>query len=212
LTAARRLVNQTLVPRSQAGGNFGFIFSFGGVDWIESLPVLLPGRSPFHIYRRAFRFDAARFAAAERDLPPLPEGFAVRAIDAELLEEQPGAAQEILGTWPSIFTFLKHGCGAAVLRGLEVVSTCVAAFATAEKMEISVTTEEAYKRRGFARQAAAAFIRGCLEMGKQPNWDCFWDNAASTALAQSLGYSVERDYPIFYWEERAEELPVIGKE
>jgi RimJ/RimL family protein N-acetyltransferase len=212
LTAARRLVNNTLVPRSQAGGNFGFIFSFGGEDWIKSLPILLLGRSPFHIYRRAFSFDAERFAQAERSLPPLPEGFAVRAIDADLLSGQPGMLQEILGTWPSAFTFQKHGCGAAVLRGAEVASTCLAAFATAERMEISVTTAEAYRRRGFARQAAAAFIRGCLELGKQPNWDCFWDNAASTALAQSLGFSVQKEYPIFYWEEKPEDLSVSGKE
>jgi RimJ/RimL family protein N-acetyltransferase len=212
LTAARRLVNNTLIPRSQAGGTFGFIFSFGGQDWIKSLPILLLGRSPFHIYRRAFKFDAQRFAEVEQSLPALPEGFELRAIDADLLDEQPGIAQELLGTWPSVFNFLKNGCGAVVLRGSEVVSTCLAAFATAERMEISVTTAEAYRRRGFARQAAAIFIRRCLSLGKQPNWDCFWDNDSSTALAQTLGYSIQKDYPIFYWEERPEEIAPVGKE
>ena len=207
LTAARRRVNNALVPRSQATGNFGFLFSFSGEDWIKSLPILLLGRSPFHIFRRAFRFDPVQFARVEQELPPLPQGFALRAVDADLLDERPELAQDILGTWPSLYTYLKNGCGMAVIHGAEVASVCFAAFATSERMEISVTTAEAYRRRGFARQAAAAFIRVCLGRGKQPNWDCFWDNAPSAALAQSLGYGAHKDYPIFYWEERVEELP-----
>ena len=56
LEDARQLVTGALIPRSQAGGNFGFLFSFCGQDWIDSLPLLLPGRSPLHIFRRGMRF------------------------------------------------------------------------------------------------------------------------------------------------------------
>jgi RimJ/RimL family protein N-acetyltransferase len=197
-------VNNALVPRSQAGGNFGFLFSFSGQDWVDSLPMLLLGRSPFHIFRRTFYFDAERFAAAERDLPALPEGFEVREIDDNLLAAQPDLMQDILGTWPSVYTFFKHGCGAAVMHGSELASYCLSPFASGAMMEISVATAEPFKRRGLGRRAAAAFVRRCLNLGKQPNWECFWDNEASTRLAQSLGYTVRKDYPIFYWEERPE--------
>jgi len=210
LTAARRVVNGILVPRSQAGGNFGFLFSFSGPDWIASLPQLLLGRSPFHIFRRTFDFGPVRFGEIERELPPPPEGFAVREIDGALLAEQPGLVEEVLGTWPSVHGFLKNGCGAAVLRGGEVVSACLSPFATREKMEISANTTEGYQRRGLGRLAAAAFVRRCLERGKTPTWECFWDNAASTALAQSLGYTLKRDYPIFYWEEKEAAAHNVG--
>jgi hypothetical protein len=206
LTAARRVVSGTFVPHSQACGNFGFLFSFSGPDWIERLPLLLLGHHPFHIFRRAFTFQVERFVAAERALPTLPEGYTLRPIDADLLAEQPALRQEILGTWSSVPIFLAQGCGAAVLHGAEVASFCLAPFATHEKMEISVSTAEAFKRRGLARRAAAAFIRRCLELGKQPNWECFWDNEPSIGLARSLGYATQKDYPIFYWEEKPEPL------
>jgi RimJ/RimL family protein N-acetyltransferase len=212
LTAVVQIVNYSLVPRSQAEGNFGFLFSFSGRDWIDCLPALLPGRNLLSIFRRSFTFDLKRFAALERKLAPLPEGFELREIDEGFLREQPGVLQEVLNTWASADAFLKHGCGAAVMRGSEVASICFSAFSTAERMEIAVATAEPYRRHGFARYAAAAFIRRCLDLGKQPNWECFWDNEASIQLAQRLGYTFLNDYPIFYWEERLANLPANGNQ
>lgn len=211
LDRVRRTVHSVLVPRSQASGTFGFLFSFSGQDWIDRLPLLL-GRSPFQIFRRTFRLDQARFAQIENALPPLPEGYSLREIDAPLLEAAPGLAQDVLSTWSSLGAFLDRGYGMAVLRGQKPVSTCLAAFVTRRHMEISVVTQESERRRGLARCAAAAFMRGCLQRGKYPNWECFWDNEASCRLAQSLGYEVDKDYPIFYWEAHPEKLSVALRE
>lgn len=40
----------------------------------------------------------------------------------------------------------------------------------------------------------------CLR-GQQPNWECFWENHASTALTGKLGFSAELDYPVYFWDE-----------
>jgi hypothetical protein len=34
------------------------------------------------------------------------------------------------------------------------------------------------------------------------NWECFWDNGPSSALAGKLGFSPLQDYPVYYWEEK----------
>lgn len=83
----------------------------------------------------------------------------------------------------------------------EIVSVCMSVFASQERMEIDVHTAENYRRRGFAALTAAAFIEACLQRGKQPNWECFWDNQPSVALAGELGFCALPDFPVYYWQE-----------
>jgi len=81
------------------------------------------------------------------------------------------------------------------------VSLCLACFAALGKLEISINTAEAYRRRGLATLTAAAFIEECLERGLQPNWECWWTNTPSTALAEKLGFEQGVDHAVYYWEE-----------
>ena len=53
--------------------------------------------------------------------------------------------------------------------------------------ECAVETAESFRRRGFAYQAAAAWVNGVLATGKVPFYSCDEDNDASRALAERLG-------------------------
>lgn len=193
---ASRVLLETFVPASQAGGESSFILVPAQEAWKEHLPDLLPGREVIEIYRRPFQFDIAQFKRLGRWQDRLPAGFQLCIMDAALTERigaPPG--------WSSPDAFLEHGLGVVLLAGDEIASLCTSVFASHEHMEIDIHTEEKYQRQGLAVLTASAFIEECLRLGKHPNWECFWENDASTSLAEKLGFHAEADYPVYYWEE-----------
>ena len=196
LPALSHALTEVFIPTSQASGESGFILIPSEDGWKEHLPALLPGREVIEIYRRPFAFDRNKFAALGGWQSRIPAGFRLQALDAALAEQA-----GVLMSWASIEDFLAHGLGFALLEGDEVASLCSSVFASREKVEIDVHTGENYRRRGLATLTAAALIEACLQAGKQPNWECFWENEPSTALAQHLGFTPLPDYPVHYWEE-----------
>ena len=191
-----RVLLEILVPASQVSGESSFILVPAQEGWKEHLPDLLPGRVVIEIYRRPFQFDIAQFKLLDRWPDGLPADFQLRVMDAALTKK--------IGTplgWSSAEAFLEHGLGVVLLAGDEVASLCTSVFASQQAMEIDIHTAEKYQRQGLATLTASAFIEECLRLGKQPNWECFWDNEASTLLAEKLGFHAEADYPAYYWEE-----------
>jgi len=191
-----RTLTDIFVPASQVTGETGFIVIPSHLGWNEHRAVLLPGREVIEIYRRPFAFDPAQFAAQANWRERIPQGFRIQALDAALAEQV-----GVLSSWASMDAFLQNGLGFVLLDGDEIASACHSVFASRTHHEIDVHTAEKYQRRGFALLVASAFIEACLARGQQPNWECFWENDASTALAGKLGFSAEPDYPVWYWEE-----------
>jgi RimJ/RimL family protein N-acetyltransferase len=201
LAELSQILDEEIVPRSTAAGNIGFVLSLPSPAWDTALPELLGERHAVPVFRRTFHLDEARFAQVEASLPALPPGYSLGQIDAAALAAYPALAEEIAEGWAANEDFLAHGLGVYITQHGSLASYCIAPFASSQAVEIAVATQEGQRRKGLARQAAAAFLRLCLDAGLRPNWECFWDNAPSTALAISLGFEVARDYPIFYWEE-----------
>lgn len=196
LINASQVLREIFIPASQAGGENSLILVAAQEGWKEHLPALLPGREVIEIYRRPFRFDRTHFLA----LPPwrnhIPPGCQLQVIQADLVNKI-----GVLPGWFSDEAFLSKGLGIALWVGDEIASLCTSVFASDEYMEIDIHTEEKYQRKGYALLVAAAFIEECLRRGKLPNWECFWENEASTALAEKMGFKAEADYPVYYWEE-----------
>jgi GNAT superfamily N-acetyltransferase len=192
-----RVLTETFIPALHATGEIGLILITSTEAWKEYLPSLLPGRKVIEIYRRTFTFDPSRFSARGNWRSHIPPGFCLQPVDA-VLAKQAGA----LAGWASFDDFLTNGIGFALLEGDKLASICTSAFTSRESVEIEIHTSEDYRRRGFAMLTASALIEKCLSSGKQPNWECFWDNEPSTALAGKLGFSPLQDYPVYYWKEK----------
>ena len=195
LPAVRQVLTEVFVPASQAGGESSFILIPSEGSWQAHLPALLPGGEVIEIYRRPFAFDPVKFATRGDWHSRIPSGMRLQALDAALAER---AGVKV--SWASLDDFLAHGLGFAVLDGDQIASLCFSVFASREKVEIEVHTHENYRRQGLAAIAASALIEACLQQGIQPNWECFWDNQPSAALAQQLGFTPLPDYPVYYWE------------
>jgi RimJ/RimL family protein N-acetyltransferase len=126
----------------------------------------------------------------------IPPGFQLQCID-ESIAWKIG----VTASWSSIEDFLSNGVGFALLDGEEIVATCISVFSSTEKVEMDVHTDEKFRRRGLADLICSAFIENCIQSGKIPNWECFWENEPSVNLAKKLGFVALNDYPVFYWEE-----------
>ncbi len=197
LAGIAAVLSEEFLPASQAAGETGFILIPSHDSWKAHLPALLPGREVIEIYRRPFAFDPARFAACGDWRAQIPPGFRLQALDASLAERA-----GVLASWATIEDFLANGLGFAILAGDEIASVCLSVFATRAMMELDVHTGEKFRRRGLAQAAASALIEACLQSGRQPNWECFWENEPSTSLALKLGFTPLPDYPVMYWEEK----------
>lgn len=194
LDEVANLLTETFIPTSKAIGETGFILIAEFDNWKEKTSALLNNREVIEIFRRPFKFHKEHFNANWRE--KIPAGFDLKLVDESLAEQA-----HILGSWKSLDDFMSHGIGYALMNGDKLASVCSSVFVSSTRVEIDVHTEEEYRRRGFASITASALIEECLQLGKQPNWECFWENEESTALALKLGFEQLADYPVYFWEE-----------
>ena len=194
LDEVSNLLAETFIPASKAIGETGFILIAEFDNWKEKTSALLNNREVIEIFRHPFKFHKEHFNANWRE--KIPAGFDLKRVDESLAEQA-----HILGSWKSLDDFMSHGIGYALMNGDKLASVCSSVFVSSTRVEIDVHTEEEYRRRGFASITASALIEECLRQGKQPNWECFWENEESTALALKLGFEQLADYPVCFWEE-----------
>lgn len=167
----------------------GYLLLFPtSLAWEEQLPVLFSDAAELiQAGRIEYSFDEVAYARRHLGWrKALPEGYVVRRYDRVLAE-----GQDLAEFWGSIDAFLRHGFGFAVTQGDEVVSRCHTVLVGAKMAEISISTAEPYRRRGFATRAACAFIDHCLAIGVTPAWSCWDNNTVSRYLAEHLGFVQE---------------------
>jgi len=190
------LLTGTFVPASKAMGETGFILVAELDDWREKTSALLGSHEVIEIFRRPFAFNADKFNARGNWREKIPPGFELKRVDESL-----AAQANLPPSWKSPEDFTSNGMGFALMDGEKIASLSTSVFASSARVEIDIHTEEEYRRRGFASITASALIEECLRKGKQPNWECFWENEESTALALKLGFDQLPDYPVYFWEE-----------
>lgn len=194
LQSMSNLLTEIFVPESKSMGETGFLLIAELNDWKEQTSKLLGNREVIEIFRRQFVFNAEKFNANWRE--KIPAGIELKRVDESLAQQI-----NLPPSWKSPADFAAHGIGFALMDGEKIASVCSSVFASSARVEIDIHTEEEYRRRGFASITASALIEETLQQGKQPNWECFWENQESTTLALKLGFEQLSDYPVYFWEE-----------
>lgn len=86
----------------------------------------------------------------------------------------------------------------AALSDGEVVSVCHSARNAARAAEAGVETVTEYRGRGYAPAVVAAWARAVRAKGRVPLYSTSWENAASQAVARTLGLTqYGADFSIF---------------
>ena len=77
-------------------------------------------------------------------------------------------------------------CYAVVVDG-QAVSVCRTVRRSGRGIEAGIDTLEGYRRKGYAKRAVAAWCRAARQEGMIGFYSTSWSNAASRALADSVG-------------------------
>ena len=75
------------------------------------------------------------------------------------------------------------------------MSGAAAYCASRKEIDIQIDTLPEFRRKGLALACGAKLILECEKRGLYPSWDAH--NPASAALAQKLGYHMEKEYPAY---------------
>lgn len=131
----------------------------------------------------------------------LPMGYMLSSMSAADVSRNPfGHGRQ----YKSPEEFEREGIGCAVRVDDEIVSAASSFITFRGEIEVDVATLPAHRRKGLARACTAGLMRRCALRGLVPHWDA--QNSASRALAEELGYEVDREYTVFV---RSEFLSII---
>ena len=96
--------------------------------------------------------------------------------------------------------FFTNGIGYMLFKNRELAATCVSAFSSSKKVGLDGHTQENFRHQGLAELVRYAFIEKCIQSGKSPNWERFWNKEPFLKLAKNLGFIKYEKYPVYYWE------------
>lgn len=113
-----------------------------------------------------------------RDLPASGDAVRITTANAELLRPHLEAWLGDVATAQPLLVSAERG---------RAVSICASVRITSEADEAGVETAAAFRGRGHAARAVSAWAAAVRELGRVPLYSTSWENAASQALARSLG-------------------------
>lgn len=200
LQALATLLADELLPRLPGSHDPTLVIYPDSPAWIDALEKRLAAYHPLRLFRSLHRFNRLVFEQHAQDLDAPPPGFRLLPIDMDICERYPDLAFAYELQWGGVPNFLANGFGYCMLADGELASACDSPFCAGGRAEIGVETTETYRRKGLARLAATAFIGESLRRGLEPVWECWWENEASRALADRLGFVWLEDYPVLFIE------------
>lgn len=132
--------------------------------------------------RKVFCLNRDRFKEVQAGQVPLD------GVENKLLYEQGNGAK-------------KEYPVSRIFEGTECISFCSGFMLGKGHAEIDVSTEEAYREMGCAKETSIILINELLESGIEPDW-CTWPyRIESQKLALSLGFEFKEEVPAHIWVE-----------
>jgi RimJ/RimL family protein N-acetyltransferase len=183
-------------------------------DWSMSLAIhpeaweaRLPALIPTHEAEKSARYHYLCHALAFDWRQHLPQGYAVRRVDAALWRDPrvvfPESVREWIDleeVWGTEESFFDKGVSFAVLHGGEVVAWCTPDCVAGDQIDVGIFTLPAHRRRGLAAVAVAATVEQSLRQGfRAVGWHCNADNVASWKTAERVGFVRDREYVYYYY-------------
>jgi|GEM_PF-1103919 len=147
-------------------------------------------RKPEMILRRVIMKPMCK--PSEKTLRPLPEGCSVSRFTPEIFARHPFDHGKHYRDYAD---FAGCGAGAAVLYGTEIVASASSYLTLGNEVELDVSTESKYQRKGLADHCVAEMMRQCAERKLTVHWDA--QNTPSANMAKSHGFVYESEYAVY---------------
>jgi len=142
-------------------------------------------------------FDMVRLQALAASLPA-PYAIAPIGRTEYMRIQQTVWAADWCANYPGYEEYERIGLGFVIQKDGEFVSGASSYTSYRGGIEIQIDTREDERGKGLASVCGAALILECLRRGLYPSWDAH--DKRSLALAQKLGYSLDREYPVYLME------------
>lgn len=139
-------------------------------------------------------FDRDRL---QRIVDGLPEGYVLEMIDERLFwhSRETCWCRDWVAQYEDYRLYARYGLGAVILKDGELVSGASSYSGYLGGIEVEIDTRKDQRRKGLALICGAKLILECLEKGWYPSWDAH--NTGSVALAEKLGYHLDREYTAY---------------
>lgn len=92
-----------------------------------------------------------------------------------------------------------------IYKNHERVSFCSGFMLAKGRAEIMVETKEAYRKNGYALEAAHHLIKYLISKDIEPDWCCWPVREASKMMAEKLGFEMIQEVPVHVWLEARDE-------
>ncbi|TDF92764.1 GNAT family N-acetyltransferase [Paenibacillus piri] len=168
--------------------------------WKQAIMLEIAKRQKLSpLKKRFYTMNSASYVAP---IKPLNRNASLRLLDGSLLRDPTlDNLDQVMPwinlAWPSVERFLEHGIGYCIVEKNTIASWCLSLFADSKHHEFGLITDEAYRGKGYAKTAASACVRHCLDDGMIPYWNCDDHNTGSVLVAESIGFKKEREYSVF---------------
>lgn len=143
----------------------------------------------------------------------VPNGYTTCQIDSELYDQSMREewSWDACIQFDSKEDFLKRGLGFAAVYEGKLAAQASSYSIYDNGLEITISTHKDHRRKGLAKAAVSTLILACLERGWYPSWDA--RTLISVALAEQLGYHLERPYRAYSLEtgDETKEKIISGK-
>lgn len=186
------LFTETVYP----SGLEAMVLHYAPAEWEAQAAALFGEKSPIHALRHHYQIKTSPRTVQ------VPDGFALRWVDASLLTEPlehlDTLKAEMQSERPSVADFLQHSFGVCLQHGSELVGWCLSEYNTAEQCEVGIEVRELYQKRGFATLLTHALVDEAYRRGIQRvGWHCWARNTASVATALKAGLMKTADCPVY---------------
>lgn len=158
-------------------------------EWCGIIPQVHEDKFIRKYQRRRYVLDISNYHSMNVFLP---KGYVLEQADPDRLRtcgyKNADELLEWIGNWGRDDNFATYGVGAYIRNRDTIVNWSISDCANKEKIAIGVTTDENYRKKGFAKIVVNEVIRLCGQKGyKQIEWLCVDCNKGSIAVAEKMG-------------------------
>ncbi len=177
------------------------LLHYGPIAWEPLLSRHLASLEPLRPARQYYEWRAAEPLT---DLGPLAEGYAARAVDADLLAHttlgrRDELVEELCSERASVDEFLARSFGLCLLCQDSVAGWCLSEYNLGERCEVGIATLDEHQRRGLGAWLARTFLHQTYERGvRRVGWHCWADNVASGRTALRAGLTLAGASTVFW--------------
>jgi RimJ/RimL family protein N-acetyltransferase len=192
--------SEVLYPQAQAAGHEMYVLYAASDAWAPLIEETLASRGPIPAPRQYWAISTQE----QREIPPLPDGYRITAVD-EVVRHETGLAhldeliKEIESEHASLEAFRKESFGVCALyQEREIAGWCLAEYGNTERCEVGIETQPEHRRRGLGTAMTVALVAQARARGlSQIGWHSYTRNVPSVRTARKAGLHKVCDHPAY---------------